>query len=131
MMPDTAATSPLIQHRDALPAYTPPAHHGTVNRRLVAREAGAGFEMVHGTLAPGGEASRHYHATETQVFYIVAGAADVALGEAPAERCGPGTVIRVPPGVVHEVVAVGAVPLEVIVLYCPPAGRSPGSASST
>jgi uncharacterized cupin superfamily protein len=58
--------------------------------------------MVLGQVAPGGEASRHYHVEETQVVYILKGEADVSLGEAPPRRCGPGTVIvgkkRVPGG---------------------------------
>ena len=112
----------LIQHVSELPAYSPPAHHGTVNRRLVAREFGAGFEMILGHLEPGGEASRHYHVDETQVVYILAGEADVALGDAPPRRCGPGTVIRIPKGLAHEVVVAGDQPLDCIVLYGPPLG---------
>jgi quercetin dioxygenase-like cupin family protein len=50
-----------------LPAYSPPAHSGTVNRRLVGPEFGAGFEMILGQVAPGGEASRHYHVEEAQI----------------------------------------------------------------
>ena len=88
----------LIQHVSELPAYSPPAHHGTVNRRLVTREFGAGFEMILGQLAPGGEASRHYHVDEAQVVYILKGEADVALGDEPPRRCGPGTVDPHPQG---------------------------------
>ena len=94
----------LIQHVSELPAYSPPAHSGTVNRRLVGREFGAGFEMILGHVMPGGEASRHYHVEEAQIVYILKGEADVALGDDPPHRCGPGTVIRIPKGVTHEVV---------------------------
>jgi len=48
------STDALIQHVSELPAYSPPAHSGTVNRRLVDREFGARFEMVLGHVAPGG-----------------------------------------------------------------------------
>ena len=112
----------LIQHVSELPAYSPPAHSGTVNRRLVGREFGAGFEMVLGQLAPGGEASRHYHVDEAQIVYILKGEADVALGDDKPRRCGPGTVIRIPKGLAHEVVAAGDESLEVMVLYAPPLG---------
>jgi quercetin dioxygenase-like cupin family protein len=112
----------LIQHVSDLPAYSPPAHSGTVNRRLVEREFGAGFEMIHGQIEPGGEASRHYHVDEAQVVYILKGEADVALGEDRPQRCGAGTVIRIPKRLAHEVVAVGSEPLEVLVLYAPPLG---------
>ena len=116
------ATEGLIQHITEPPAYSPPAHSGTVNRRLVGREFGAGFEMVLGQLAPGGEASRHYHVDEAQIVYILKGEADVALGDDKPRRCGPGTVIRIPKGLMHEVVAAGEESLEVMVLYAPPLG---------
>src|SRR5258708_31630418 len=93
-----------VQHVSKLPAYSPPAHSGTVNRRLVDREFGAGFEMVLGRVAPGGEASRHYHVDEMQVVYILKGTADVALGDEPPRRCGPGTVIRITTCITLEVV---------------------------
>jgi len=116
------ATERLIEHVSELPAYSPPAHSGTVNRRLVGREFGAGFEMVLGQLAPGGEASRHYHVDEAQIVYILKGHADVALGDHAPRRCGPGTVIRIPKGLAHEVVTAGDETLEVLVLYAPPLG---------
>ena len=112
----------LIQHVFELIPYSPPAHSGTVNQRLVDREFGAGFEMILGQIEPGGEASRHYHVDEAQVVYILKGEADVALGEDRPQRCGAGTVIRIPKGLAHEVVAVGSEPLQVLVLYAPPLG---------
>lgn len=112
----------LIQHLSDLPTYSPPAHVGTVNRRLVEREFGAGFEMILGRLAPGGEASRHYHVDEAQVVYILKGEADIALGDDPPRRCGPETVIRIPKGLTHEIVVAGDETLECLVLYAPPLG---------
>ena len=112
----------LIQHLSELPAYSPPAHSGTVNRRLVDRDFGAGFEMILGHVAPGGEASRHYHVEEAQIVYILKGEADVALGDDPPRRCGPGAVIRIPKGLAHEVVTAGDEALECLVLYAPPLG---------
>ena len=112
----------LIQHVSELPEYSPPAHSGTVNRRLVDREFGAGFEMVLGRVAPGGEASRHYHVEEAQVVYILQGEALVALGDERPRRCGPGTVIRIPKGLAHEIITAGNETLECLVLYAPPLG---------
>ena len=121
MTQDTGASA-LIRHVSELPAYSPPAHSGTVNRRLVGREFGIGFEMILGHVAPGGEASRHYHVEEAQIVYILKGEADVALGDDPSRRCGPGTVIRIPKGLAHEVVTAGDGPLECLVIYAPPLG---------
>src|ERR1700674_1154672 len=98
-MDDAAiATEGLIQHVSELPPYSRPAHSGTLNRRLVGREFGAGFEMILGRVAPGGEASRHYHVEAAQIVYILNGEADIARGAAPPRRCGAGTVVRIPKG---------------------------------
>ena len=78
--------------------------------------------MILGHVAPGGEASRHYHAEEAQIVYILKGEADVALGDDPPRRCGPGTVVRIPKGLAHEVVTAGDEALECLVLYAPPLG---------
>jgi quercetin dioxygenase-like cupin family protein len=112
----------LIQHISELPTYSPPAHAATVNRRLVGPEFGAGFEMILGQVAPGGEASRHYHVDEAQIVYILKGEANVALGDEAPRRIGPGTVTRIPKGLAHEIVTVGDEALECLVLYAPPLG---------
>src|SRR5205823_14937186 len=116
-MADAQASSTLIQNISELVPYSPPAHSGTVNRRLVGREFGAGFEMILGQVAPGGEASWHYHVDEPQIVFILKGEADVALGDEPPRRCGPGTVIRIPQGLAHELVTVGDHALGCLVLY--------------
>jgi quercetin dioxygenase-like cupin family protein len=121
-MSETASADRLIQHISELPTYSPPAHSGTVNRRLVGREFGAGFEMILGRVAPGGEASRHYHVEEAQMVYILKGEADIALGDEMPRRVGAGTVVRIPKGLTHEIVTVGDTTLECLVLYAPPLG---------
>jgi quercetin dioxygenase-like cupin family protein len=121
-MNETISVDAFIQHISDLPTYSPPAHSGTVNRRLVGREFGAGFEMILGRVAPGGEASRHYHVEEAQVVYILKGEADIALGEEMPRRVGAGTVVRIPKGLTHEIVTVGDTALECLVLYAPPLG---------
>jgi quercetin dioxygenase-like cupin family protein len=113
-------TERCIEGLSEIPAYSPPGHSGTVNRRLVERGDCGHFEMILGEIAPGGTAERHAHAVEFQAIYVLSGAAEVALGGDPARRCGPGTVIRIPPGLAHEVRSVGAEPLRLIVVYSPP-----------
>jgi hypothetical protein len=39
-MLDSVAAEGLIGHVSDLPSYSPPAHHGVVNRRIVSREFG-------------------------------------------------------------------------------------------
>lgn len=116
-----------IARLEALEGYVPPGHSGTENRRLAdAAETGGRFEMVHGRLAPGGHAARHAHAVEYQAMYVLAGAASVALGDAPAERVEAGAVVRIPPGLSHEVESLGPEALELILVYSPPLPRAAG-----
>ncbi len=117
---------PLIQHKGDLGTYSPSGHTGTVNVPLVNREFCGAFEMILGSIAPGGEAARHHHEREHQVIFVLEGGAEIELGDHAPVVCGPGTVIRIPPGLDHRIVSVGATALELIVLYSPPlaaAGR--------
>jgi quercetin dioxygenase-like cupin family protein len=119
-------TAPLIENLAELPSYAPPGHSGTENVRLVLKEQTQGsFEMVHGTLAPGGHAARHSHADAFQAMYILGGAAEVSLGDAAPRRCGPGDVVRIAPGLEHEVTSLGPEPLRLIIVYSPPISGRP------
>lgn len=110
---------PLVARFAEIPAYSPPLHSGTSNRRLVPASLGAGFEMVQGVIEPGGMGHRHYHATEWQVILLLKGEGRLELGDAPPEMIGAGTVIRIPPGTPHLFEVTGKEPAEVIVAYCP------------
>lgn len=109
-----------IRHQDKLERYMPPGHQGTVNVRLVEKGFCGSFEMAHGTLEPGGIAEAHDHETEHQVIYVLDGICDVALGDDPIIECGAGSIIEIPPKVMHEVTAKGDMPLKVLVIYSPP-----------
>ena len=111
-----------IKHEDEIGAYIPPDHQGTVNVRLVGKEFCGAFEMNLGTVQPGGEAEPHLHETEHQVVYVLAGRCEVTLGDDAPVDCGPGTVVEIPPKLLHRVVAVGDSPLKALVLYSPPLG---------
>jgi len=112
----------LIRHVDGMPKYAPPDHQGTVNVRLIDKSFCGRFEMNLGTVEPGGEAEPHLHETEHQVLYVLEGACDVTLGDDPAVRCEAGSVVRIPPKLMHRVVAVGDRALKAIVIYSPPLG---------
>ncbi len=117
---DRGRNPALIEHIDDLRAYSPPGHTGTVNRRLVGPDFCDSFEMILGSIAPGGEALRHRHERELQVIYILEGEAEVTLGGDDPVLCRPGTVIRIPPGLDHRIVGASDTPLKLIVLYSPP-----------
>lgn len=76
--------------------------------------------MVHGTMESEGEAARHSHEHAYQAIFIVSGEALVELDEDPARRCGPGSIIRIPPGVEHFVKSTGDEALRMVIVYSPP-----------
>ena len=112
----------LIQHVDTIATYSPPLHDGTVNRRLVDASLGAGIEVIQGRLAPGGTANRHKHRDAWQIILVQSGRARVALGDDIVREVGPGTVIRIPPMMPHQVEILGEETAELIVIYNPPVG---------
>lgn len=109
-----------IQHIDDMTSYVPPAHSGTRNVRLVEGGQAGAFEMVLGRVEPGGKADKHFHEANYQAMYVVGGRAEVVLGDQRGEICGPGTIVRIPPGLAHEVISLGPEPLEVVLVYSPP-----------
>ena len=100
--------------------YGPPGHSGTVNRRLVDKDFCGTFELVHGTLEPGGRAEYHRHEVESQVCYVLEGEMAVTFGDDAPVTCGPGAVVEIPPRVDHLIVNSGEAPLKLLVLYSPP-----------
>ena len=56
-------------------------------------------------------------------MYVLSGQCTVALGDDAPMRCGPGTIIRIPPGVDHHVLSDGDEPLRVLIVYSPPLPR--------
>lgn len=109
-----------IRTLDDFAKYGPPGHSGTVNRRLVEKDFCGGFELIHGTLEPGGQADRHSHDTQAQVCYVLDGEMEVTFGDGPPQRCGAGATVTIPPKVDHLIVNCGDGPLQVLVIYSPP-----------
>ena len=110
----------LIDALDEIQTYTPANYSGTTNRKLVSREDCQTFEMIHGTIEPGGAAERHAHETEFQAIYILSGAALVELGDSPGEVVTAGSVVRIPPRTQHYVKSLGPEDLKLLVIYSPP-----------
>ncbi|SMF57081.1 Cupin domain-containing protein [Tistlia consotensis] len=117
-MPQT----PLVVRLDDLETYSPPLHSGTVNRRLVEASLGAGFEVVHGTIAPGGAGHRHQHQSEWQVILLLEGEGRLQLGDGEPETIAAGTVVRIPPRTPHLFEVTGSTAAKVLVIYAPPLG---------
>lgn len=109
-----------------LPTYSPPGHSGTTNRRLVLAEEAKYFEMVHGSIEPGGVADEHYHPDSYQTIYILSGKAEVRLNRLDSKICTTGDIINLPPNAYHYVKSTGEVPLEMIIVYSPPISTHKG-----
>jgi len=107
---------------DKLATYSPPLHDGTLNRRLVPADLGAGIEVVHGTLQPGGEGHRHKHKTEWQIIIFQEGEGVLDIGDEPRQTLTAGSVVRIPPDTPHYFKVTGPEAAKVIVIYSPPLG---------
>ena len=83
----------------------------------------AGFEMAHGTIEPGGTASRHQHETEWQVFMLLEGEGRLELGTEPPQTITAGAIVRIPPRTPHLFEVTGDRPVKLIVIYSPPLGE--------
>ena len=114
----------LVVRSDSVPAYEPPGHTGTVNRRLVPPpgQATGKLEVVLGVLQPGGQALLHAHADLDQAMYVLEGGCRVESGGEAAEM-GPGQIVYLPAGVPHQVTALGPPALRLLVIYAPPLHR--------
>lgn len=109
-----------------LPTYTPPGHSGTTNRRLVLANEAQHFEMVHGSIEPGGVAEEHYHSNSYQSIYILSGKAEVILNKSDKKTCMKGEIINIPPNAYHYVKSIGESALEMIIVYSPPISNNKG-----
>jgi len=114
----------LVVNPQAVTAYEPPGHTGTVNRRLVpppGMPAGK-LEVVLGVLRPGGQALMHAHADLDQAVYVLNGRCRLE-SEGEAAEMGPGEIVYLPAGVPHQVTVTGEKDLRVLVIYAPPLHR--------
>ena len=111
---------PYIDHLSDREKYAPPAHNGTVNVRLTDKTFCENFELVLGRVDVGGLAERHHHEVEYQAIYVLSGMARITLGDDEPIDCGPGSIVRLPPKLDHQVVAIGDTQLEVVMVYSPP-----------
>jgi len=116
---------PNIETLIQIATYQPANHSSTTNRRLVSAQDCSNFEMVHGTIEPGGIAERHFHDVEYQAMYVLGGMAEISLGDQPPEKISVGAVIRIPPGLSHEVKSLGPDNLELLIIYSPPISQKP------
>lgn len=113
--------SNCIVRTNQLKPYSPDAHAGTVNMRIIGQETvGArNVEVVLGIIDPGGQAEPHFHTDIEQVIYLLEGRVEVGMrGE--KEEMEPGDAVYFPPGEKHQVDVLGDQPARLLVIYAPP-----------
>jgi len=113
--------SDCIVRVNQLKPYSPDAHAGTVNMRIIGQETvGArNVEVVLGIIDPGGQAEPHFHTDIEQVIYLLEGRVEVGIrGE--KEKMEPGDAVYFPPGEKHQVDVLGDQPARLLVIYAPP-----------
>jgi uncharacterized RmlC-like cupin family protein len=64
-----------------LKPYSPDAHAGTVNMRIIGQETvGAKkVEMLLGIIDPGGQAEPHFHSDIEQIVYLLEGCIEIEM----------------------------------------------------
>lgn len=105
---------------EQLEEYSPPAHVGTTNRRILdGATSQETLSMVRGRLQPGGCAEAHYHRVSTQVTHVIAGRCRVEV-DGQVQELGPGDTVFIPVGQVHVVTVLGETDLQLVNVYHPP-----------
>lgn len=106
-----------IIHFEAIPLQ-PVTLEGAVGcqmRVLVGQEDGApNFTMRQFVVSPGGHTPLHSHPYEHEVF-VLEGQGSVRVGECQY-RLEPGTVVYLPPGILHQFLNTGTAPLRFLCL---------------
>ena len=112
----------FVVRPEELSAYSPAAHRGTINRRLIGSETvGArNMEVVLGEVASTGVAEAHYHDAAEQAVYLLGGRCLVEI-EGESREMRPGDMAFFAPGKRHKVIPVGG-PIRALVIYSPPLG---------
>lgn len=74
------------------------------------------------TLDPGKGHERHNHPGVEEILYVLEGEGTQMIDTGSEERrkVTAGTMIHIPPGVYHETINVGSMPMKILAVYSPP-----------
>jgi quercetin dioxygenase-like cupin family protein len=102
--------------------YRFPTH---VNDLVFDRSEATATEVFIVVLEPGEAPPLHRHPDTEQVFYILAGEAELCIGPEAAKRfrVRPGDVVRIPPDTWHKIANDGGVPVRYVSVDAFPGGR--------
>lgn len=91
-----------IHNIQEVPAFT--TKDGSVIRELLAhRNSAIRYQsLAEARVPPGASTTPHYHAKIEEIYYILAGTANLTIGM-ETQPVGPGDAIAIPPGQVHAI----------------------------
>ena len=91
----------VVNRRDAVPFTT--ADGSTIRELLAHRNSAIRQQsLAEARLAPGTATTPHHHAVTEEIYYILAGSAEMTLGR-ETRPVGPGDAIAIPPGLRHTI----------------------------
>jgi len=83
-----------------------------------AEHGGARHSLAHIAIAPGGASARHYHKVTEETYYILRGAATMAIDDRTL-ALGPGDTCLIQPGEVHQISNPGHDEVEFLAVCAP------------
>jgi len=96
----------IVNREDAPPFTT--VDGSTIRELLAHRNSGIRLQSLAEARLPAGAATvPHHHAVTEEIYYILAGTADMTLGD-ETRPVGPGDAIAIPPGSRHTIRNTGA-----------------------
>ena len=115
-MPQDTAT---IRHRASLPSYQTKDTSTICEIAHPSSSDARNQSLAEATLAPGRATLAHFHAKSEEIYYILRGRGEVAVGEARS-TCEAGTAIVIAPGQKHQIRCVGEEELVFLCACAPP-----------
>jgi len=104
--------NPIVRYLDQVKPVDCP--YGNVRRVITGGEGSANVHVVR--VSKGGE---HFHRGYDEVYYFLSGTGILTMNN-KTYTLGPGTVVNIPAGVVHDLESGDDTPLEFIIFGSPP-----------
>lgn len=109
-----------INKLDDIPAFSPPHHTKTTDRKVIDETTGAKrLALWHGEIEPGGVAELHVHEEMEQAFIVLGGKGIFMVGD-QEYTLGENNIIFVPAKLPHQVTSVGDSTLKLLIVMAPP-----------
>lgn len=107
-----------IRNIDRVAAFT--TKDGSEIRELLAHRNSCiqKQSLAEARLPPGASTAPHYHPRTEEIYYILAGAGRMTIGE-DAQDVTPGDAIAIPPGLVHTIRCTSDTPLKFLCCCAP------------